>query len=364
MLRISKYQLFCLIMLFELGTATLFALGIDAKQDAWLTIIIAMLAGFVLLWIYTVLQNHFPEKNFAEIIITLLGKLIGVPLVLLYALYFIYISSRNLRDFGELITITSLVRTPIIAVHIVFMLAVFYILFLGLEVLSRTSEIMLPITISFTIFIYLMIIISGQVDIKQITPVFGNGIKPVLNTAFPLVLTFPFGEMVVFLMYWRYIDSKQVIRKTAFLAVGISGLILVVSAIIIISVLGATYASVSTIPLIEVIKLINIGDILTNLDAIGVEIMFIGTFYKMAIFFYAGVLAITTLFKIKDNRWVILLSGIFVLWFSIIFEPNFPYHIWLGLKITPKYIHIPFEIILPILLLIISWFKKSTNKTS
>lgn len=81
MLRISKHQLFCLIILFEIGSTTLFALGIDAKQDAWIAILVAMLIGFVLLWLYTGLQKYFPEKNFAQIIITLLGKVIGMPLV-------------------------------------------------------------------------------------------------------------------------------------------------------------------------------------------------------------------------------------------------------------------------------------------
>ncbi len=364
MIRISKHQLFCLIILFEIGSTTLFALGIDAKQDAWIAILFAMLCGLVLLCIYTELQKHFPGKNFAEIIITLLGKVLGGPLVLLYALYFIYVSTRNLRDFGELIVTTFLPGTPQIVVLIIFMLTVFYILFLGFEVLSRTSEIMLPVVLLFIIGAYVMISISGQVNLRELTPVLASGLKPVLNTAFPLVVTFPFGEMVVFLMYWCYADSKQAIRRTSFLAVGISGLLLIVSVIIIISVLGVNYASTATIPFLEVVKLINIGDILTNLDAIGIMVIFIGGLFKMTLFFYGGVLALTTLFKIKDKRWMILPAGIFTIWLSIVFEPNYPYHVWLGLKLTTKYIHIPFQIIMPILLLIIGWLKKKTNKDS
>lgn len=32
--RINKHQLFCIMMLFEIGSTTLFELGIKAKQDA------------------------------------------------------------------------------------------------------------------------------------------------------------------------------------------------------------------------------------------------------------------------------------------------------------------------------------------
>lgn len=41
MVYITKVQLFFLIMLFEIGSTTLFALGIKAKQDAWIVVLIA-----------------------------------------------------------------------------------------------------------------------------------------------------------------------------------------------------------------------------------------------------------------------------------------------------------------------------------
>lgn len=43
--RINEYQHFSLIVLFEIGSTTLFARGIEVKQDAWIAILIAMLMG-------------------------------------------------------------------------------------------------------------------------------------------------------------------------------------------------------------------------------------------------------------------------------------------------------------------------------
>lgn len=88
MIRISKYQLFCLIILFEIGSTILFVLGIDAKQDAWIVDIIGLLTGLALMWVYTQLQKYYPEKNLVEIIIAILGKVLGIPLILLYSLFF------------------------------------------------------------------------------------------------------------------------------------------------------------------------------------------------------------------------------------------------------------------------------------
>lgn len=361
MTRISRHQLFSLMILFEIGSTTLFALGIDAKQDAWIAILLAMLAGFVLLWIYTELQKYFPDKNLVEIIISLLGKFLGVPLTLLYAFFFLYAATRNLRDFGELIKLTFLPKTPMLAIHIIFMLTLIYLLFLGLEVMGRTSEILMPIVLFFIISIFILITMSGQVNPKELAPIMANGYKPILKAIFPALVNFPFGEIFIFSMYWLYIGSNKDVRKTSFLAMGISGLLLSVSLIIIISVMGVGYASKSTIPLLEVVKLINVGNIISNLDSFAVIIMLIGGFFKVIIFFYGGVLAISTLFKIQNKRWVIVPAGIFILWLSITFESSYPYHLWLGLKISLAYIYNTYQVIIPSLLLIICLIKKKSN---
>jgi spore germination protein KB len=133
------------MVLFEIGSSILFVSGMDAKQDAWIVVIISMCIGFALMWCYTALQRKFPQKNLAQIIINILGKKLGVPLVFLYALFFLYSATRNFRDFGEVINTTFLIKTPLFAILLLFMIAVLYVLFLGLEVLARTSEFLLPI---------------------------------------------------------------------------------------------------------------------------------------------------------------------------------------------------------------------------
>jgi spore germination protein KB len=114
---ISKHKLLSLIILFEIGSSILYVLRIEAKQGAWIVLVISMLIGFILLWIYTELQAYFPEKNLIEIIIGFLG----IPLAFLYSLFFLYISTRNLRDLSELMKMTFLHETPMTIIHIIFM---------------------------------------------------------------------------------------------------------------------------------------------------------------------------------------------------------------------------------------------------
>ncbi|MCB5894968.1 spore germination protein, partial [Faecalicatena fissicatena] len=48
--KISSYQLFVLIFMFELGSALLLGIGSGAKQDAWLAILSGLSVGFFLFY--------------------------------------------------------------------------------------------------------------------------------------------------------------------------------------------------------------------------------------------------------------------------------------------------------------------------
>ncbi|SMC26433.1 spore germination protein KB [Clostridium acidisoli DSM 12555] len=360
MIRLSKHQLFTLMFVFEVGSTTIFALGIDAKQDAWIVILLALLIGLGFTWIYTELQNAFPDKNYVEMIIIILGKKLGVPFVLLNLLGYFWHCARNLREFGELIIITTLPKTSIWIVSFIFVLVSIYTLLKGVEVLARASEIIMPIILLFIISVYILLYISGNVDFTRLTPVLGNGIKPVLKTL-PQIVVFPFGELFVFLMYWNYANEKNIIRKTAMKTVLWSGILLCFSLIIYITVLGDKYSAIATIPLIEVIRLVNIGDIITNIDSIGVIIIFLGGFFKMSIYLNAIALSLTTLFKNINYKIILILVGACLLWFSIIFEPSYAFHQWM-FPFDVHYFGIVYTNIAPLLLLMIYILKKKRTQ--
>lgn len=361
MIHLSKHQLFSLMFLFEVGSTSVFALGIDAKQDAWIVILLALLIGLGFVWIYTELQSAFPDKNYVEIILTVLGKKLGIPLVLLTLLGCLWHSARNLREFGELIIITVLPETPLLFINFIFVLVIIYVLFKGVEVLARASEIIMPAIVVFMLSLCILVYISGDVDFTNLTPILGDGIKPVLKTL-PSLVVFPFGEMFVFLMYWNYANEKKIVRKTAMKAAFYSGILLCITVVMDITVLGAKYVSIATVPLVETIRLINIGNIITNFDAIGVLIIFFGGFFKMSIYINAAVLILNTLFKIKKhNKLTIIFVSIFLLWFAIVFEPSYVFHQWM-FPFDVHYFAVVYTNIAPLLLLIIYKIKKKRSE--
>lgn len=356
MMHISKHQLFTLMFVFEVGSTTLFALGINAKQDAWIVILIALIIGAGFTWVYTELQNAFPDKNYVEIVNIILGKKLAMPVIILNTCGFLWHCARNLREFGELIIITALPETPLWVISAIFVAVSVYVIFNGIEVLSRVSEILMPVILAFLFAVYIFIYISGGVEFNRLMPVLGDGVVPILKTV-PSVVVFPFGELFVFLMFWNYANEKKAVRKAALKAVLLSGILLCCSLIMDITVLGSKYCAIATIPFLEAVKIINISNIITNIDAIGIIIMFFGGFIKMTVYLYGIILSLATLFRIKDNRLIIISAGSFLLWFSMKFEPSYTFHQWM-FPFDVNYFAITYTTIVPLLVLIIYQIKK------
>lgn len=361
--RISKHQLFVIVMMEQIGSTNLWALGIEAKQDAWIVILFSMLPGCALIWIFTELQKHFPNDNIAGLTTTLLGKTIGWPLVLLYASLDIFNSTRNTSEFTDLLNMTFLQNTPSTIIIFIFLTTIIYILFLGFETLTRLTEIILPLTLISIISIYILILASGRVDLQQLTPVLENGITPVLKASYPVVVNFPFGLSFVFMQFWHFSNAQKSIRKATFLAVILSGILLTFTQVTIISTLGVNLAAKSTIPILEVVKLISIGDIITNLDALGIILIFIGGFYMTIIHILSASMVLSSLFNINDYRWLLIPISTFIFWYSGVYEPNYPFHVkFLLAQAWQQFV--PLYNAIPILLLIIYWLKKYCTDTS
>ena len=64
---------------------------------------------------------------------------------------------------------------------------------------------------------------SGEIQLHNVQPVLGDGIKPVLKAMFPSLFVFPFGELVVFTIILSSVKELKKSKKIAFIAVLIAG---------------------------------------------------------------------------------------------------------------------------------------------
>lgn len=236
--KISATQLFILMVLFELGSALLVPLAMGAKQDAWLAILIGMLCGFFFFLIYHKLYSYYPDLLPTEYMQKILGKVLGTLLAFIYIVYFLYDASRVLRDFGEMLLTFAYPDTPLFIANALLMLVIIYITRKGIEAIARSGELLFIFMYFLAIAGFILIISSGLIDFKNLQPVLKEGILPVAKVALTETLYFPFTEAIVFTMLLPYLSNPKKANVTMLCATGLSGINLIITMIINISVLG------------------------------------------------------------------------------------------------------------------------------
>ncbi|MBZ5752048.1 GerAB/ArcD/ProY family transporter [Metabacillus rhizolycopersici] len=360
--KIQPIQFFVLMVLFEVGSAVVVGLGLEAKQDAWIAILLGMIGGLVLFSLYVYLYLQFPTLSLTNFLEKIVGKLIGRTLAIVYICLFLYITARLLRTFSDLLLTTVLYGTPIVAVAILIMLVVSYSCYLGFEVIARTAEIFFPWVMIFSFLFILFVFISGLPKLENLQPVLEAGWKPIFQTVYPTILSFPFGETLVFAIFFPYLNKQKEGIVAGFIAIIISGVIITTATTIMISVLGPFKALITPFPLLETIEKINVGEVFNRLDPIALILLIIGGYFKITIFFCGAVEGFSSLIN-KPNlkKFTIPLMAAVVITMSILMASNYVEHNK-NIKPIANLLHAPLFIAIPLLLVVIVIIKKKIKQ--
>ncbi|PKG25355.1 GerAB/ArcD/ProY family transporter [Niallia nealsonii] len=359
--KVSVIQLFAMMFMFNMGTALVISYGISARKDAWFAILLSLAAGIILFFIYYLLFRQYPKLPLTSYSREIFGKYLGWMIGFLYILYFLHVSSKNIRELSDLLVSSTLQETPTLAIIIPLVLAICYVLYMGIEVLARTSEVFIVILFLFGIAGNFFVLVSGNVEFHNLRPFLEDGWKPILDTIFPYTITFPFGEMIVFTMLLPFLNKSKYVKKVWLSAVISSGLILSWTVSLNIAVLGVEVTERATFPTLATVGKINLLDFVQRLDAIVVFTLLITVFFKASIYIYGTVAAIADLFGLKNHHRIIFPVGIIVIYLSMITSSNIPEHSEEG-RLEAYYLHLPLVIILPFIMMIFSYIKKFLKK--
>lgn len=353
---ISLWQLFVLVIAFEIGSAIVVGIGNEAKQDVWIALFFATIVGIIYMTVYILLLTLKPGSHLYEIIEFGIGRYAGFIMTTLYSLYFFYVAARVLRDFGDLIVTAILINTPIEVINLTLMLAIVYILHGGIEVLCRTTEIFIPYVIGLFFLLAIFLFFSREIDYRNLLPVLPEGLRPVFKAVFPGLRGFPFGEMITFTVILKYAARFKPARGVSVLGFIVAGGLLMFSSIIQIMTLGVDTKVRSIFPLMSAARTISIAYFVERVDAIVVFIMMLGIIVKVSVYFYAGLRGLEHIFRVPYRYFTLPMSLIIVL-LSLLISDNFAEHIEEGLRFVPQYMHFPLQFIFPALLLCIVFWK-------
>lgn len=352
-----NFELIAGLILFEVGSTTLFQMGVEAKQDAWIAMLIGAGLGFLLLLIYLGIYRRDSERDLFELCRHYLGKWIGTIFALIFALYFAYESSRNLRDLGELGAFALLNRTPLPIIMLITLLVLANSARYGIHMVFLVCVVLLPIVIVSYFLLVIMIAGEGMIKFEYMLPVLENGIKPVWDAAVPEIVSFPFAQTLLFLVFFPLVKKAKHLRSSVLITYIVVAVALIVINQINLLVLGPTIVEMTVFPLLQVVQLIELAEVFERMDVLFVLVLFIGLGTKILLFYIGAAIGFSQITATGYKKWVIPV-GLMVYSASFI-SPNFSHHLWVGIDLVLNRYYPYIQMAMPALLLMVMMIRRN-----
>ena len=353
-IKISNYQLFCLLIGFMTGSTLIFTPATPAKQDGWLAFIVGGVLGTVLISVYLGIARINEGSTLMEIINKCFGKYLGKVICVLYIWYFIHLASLVLRNFAEFSITTSYTETPLLFIVACFTIVAAFAVRKGIEVMGRISEVFIVILTLVVVIVFAALV--TEYDTENLKPFMSEGIMPIIKSSFS-VMSFPYGETVAFLMVFPYVNNQNKVVKATFFSLIFVGIILLSIVLRNIMVLGPDMVTRDVFPSHVVFRVIPGLDVEPLLD---INMILTGII-KSSICIWGAASGISQIMGLKNYKPFVLSVSALIVAISVWSYSSLMEMTQWATEIWPIY-SIPFQVIIPIILLVISAYKNNQSK--
>jgi spore germination protein KB len=195
----------------------------------------------------------------------------------------------------------------------------------------------------------------ANIDIQNIFPILETGFKKITESTIEN-MAFPFAETVLFLPLACFLKKNDNPYKIYISGLLIGGLILLVIIIRNLTVLGVPMLINVYYPSFLAVRVIELGNFLTNFEGIVTLNFLFAGITKITICLMAASLGISKMFAVKDYKnlltpmALIILSISLILYNNIIEMDNFSHIYWL--------VSLPFQVIIPLIVWITAEIKR------
>lgn len=299
-MKISGYQLFWLIFTMEFGMTALFTISSPvflAKQDAWISMILATLICLFTTFVAVKLSLLYPEQTFIQFSQSILGKWLGKIILVPYFLMWLSITGIILREFADFVYLALFSSTPLWIVILIMLGTIVYVTYNGgLRSIGRCSEIIGPIS---TIGSFLIIFFSvNDWDWHRLLPVYSNtGFLPIVKGS--LGPASFLGESFMVVMLIAFMSKPQRALISSLFGVAAASVAVLAMTMIVIMVFGPNLPAKLIYPLYSAVTYISVMEFIQNVDVLAVSLWIIGIFIKLSLYLFITSYGTAQFFHIK-----------------------------------------------------------------
>lgn len=279
---LSKWEtLFLLLMTIPImGHVVILPLLLDvAGRDAWIAIIVSLPPAFIFAYAIYKIKKIFPAKSVNDIILICLGKWTGAGLIVIFVLYFLFLTILSFAALVDFVYIVFLPETPRVAIALWFCPFFIYAALKGVKRIALTASLLTFIAMITGHVITLLN--TPKKDWNQLLPLLEYGWNPVFIGA--LALTSIWMELLLLLC----VPIKNLEQKCFFLlwVVGIllNGLMMFSTTTGVTTVFGLAQADNFVYPAEEIVRYISLGFI-DRFDVYGLILMLFGVYIRCSLY--------------------------------------------------------------------------------
>ncbi|HEU5140614.1 MAG TPA: endospore germination permease [Bacillales bacterium] len=283
-----------------------------SHQSAWLSTLCGGVVIFFVMWAITKLGLRFPGKTFVEYTGDLIGikrsetvgKLVSLPILLFFILMWLAMMVAVVRMFGETIVSAVLPETPLEVVVGIFLLAVWALLIVELEVIVRFNEILLPVIIIPVTFVSILSLQNAE--LTNIFPMFKIDLFTFLKGV--LSQMFAYQGFTIMLIFMAFVQRGKNVRASAVgVALPAFNYILIVFATV--AVFGFEELQHLTWPTLELMKSTDFSFfVLERIESAFVAIWVVAVYTTAGNLFYAVCFALAQILPTKKEdtarKWI------------------------------------------------------------
>lgn len=271
-----------------------------AKNGAWLSLLISMSMGAVILACLLYLYRRFPNLTFIEYSNALVGKWITVLLAIPFISFQFHMSSGIVLDIGLFMTTSMMRQTPLNLFIFLLFVVVALTVRSGIETMARMFSVPI-ITVLLSIIIILVLSIPNY-QLEHLLPFMPDGIKPIVLGAY-FSYGFPYVEIVLMAMILPFARREKLtnLSKGMYVALLVNGFFLIAVTLCTILVFGPM-AGERLYSMFEVARTVDLLEVIQRIESlIGISLI-LASFMKASITLFILNLTFTKLFNLQDER--------------------------------------------------------------
>ena len=278
-------------------------LAIDVGPDGWIPLLGGHLAAAVGLLVIIKLGLMYPEETFADYTPRIVGRYLGFGFVSLAVVFWILVTARITREFGDFIKMGILNDTPIEIIILALLVVSVYLVRHGIEPIARALEILFPIFMA--IFGFLFVLVFTEADFSNLRPFFQSDIPSLAMASLDTAIGLEGKEVIIMLLPFMAVSKDA--YKASFGALGLNLVLRLVLFAMTIAAFGTELTKTLVYPVQALSASPTIpGAFFGRLDVIFISLWVTIAFSSVVVFYYLAALALSRLLKFREHSFMVL----------------------------------------------------------